>query len=70
MPVYHSVLNVKANSRFQPGDGPSRGLLRDFTTSPINRLHSTKLDWAGNTLHSADIDKVHILNYVSNANAA
>ena len=22
----------------QPGEGPSRGLLRDCTTSPINRL--------------------------------
>ena len=27
-----------ANRRFQPGEGPSRGLLRDCTTSPINRL--------------------------------
>ena len=24
--------------RFQPGEGPSRGLLRDCTTSPINRF--------------------------------
>ena len=23
---------------FQPGEGPSRGLLRDYTTSPINSL--------------------------------
>ena len=23
--------------RFQPGEGPSRGLLRDCTTAPINR---------------------------------
>ena len=23
---------------FQPGEGPSRGLLRDCTTSPINRF--------------------------------
>ena len=29
MPVYHSVLNVKALVGFQPGDSPSRGLLRD-----------------------------------------
>ena len=27
-----------ASRRFQPGEGPSRGLLRDFTTSPINRF--------------------------------
>ena len=26
------------NRRFQPGEGPSRGLLRDCTTSPINRF--------------------------------
>ena len=38
----NSVLNVKAvvaSRRFQPGDsgeGPSRGFLRDCTTSPIN----------------------------------
>ena len=25
-------------SRFQPGEGPRRGLLRDCTTSPINRF--------------------------------
>ena len=25
------------SSRFLPGEGPSRGLLRDCTTSPINR---------------------------------
>ena len=24
--------------RFQPGEGPSRDLLRDCTTSPINRF--------------------------------
>ena len=35
----NSVSNVKAvSSRFQPGEGPSRGLLRDCTTLPINRL--------------------------------
>ena len=27
------------STRAQPGEGPSRGLLRDCTTSPINRLH-------------------------------
>ena len=32
---------MKAVSRFQPGEGPSRGLLRDCTTSPIKRLHSS-----------------------------
>ena len=26
------------SSSFQPGEGPSRGLLRDCTTSPINRF--------------------------------
>ena len=36
----NSVLNVKAltSRRIQPGKGPSRGLLRDYKTSPINRL--------------------------------
>ena len=29
-----------ASRRFQPGEGPSRGLLRDCTTSPINRFAS------------------------------
>ena len=32
---------MKASRRFQPGDGPSRGLLHDCTTSPINRLIAT-----------------------------
>ena len=27
-----------ASRRFQPGEGPSRGLLRDCTISPINRF--------------------------------
>ena len=27
-----------SSRRFQPGEGPSRGLLRDCTTSPINRF--------------------------------
>ena len=27
--------------KFQPGESPSRGLLRDCTTLPINRLHSS-----------------------------
>merc|ERR1712155_243953 len=27
-----------ASRRFQPGEGPSRGLLRDCTNSPINRF--------------------------------
>ena len=29
--------------RFQPGEGPSRGLLRDCTTSPINRFATLKI---------------------------
>ena len=29
---------VVASSHFQPGEGPSRGLLRDCTTLLINRL--------------------------------
>ena len=29
---------LAASRRFQPGEGPSRGLLRDCTTSPINRF--------------------------------
>ena len=34
---YHGVNAV--SSRFQPGEGPSRGLLHDcIITSPINRL--------------------------------
>ena len=32
-----------ASRRFQPGEGPSRGLLRDCTTSPINRFAA--LNW-------------------------
>ena len=32
------VANQSSSSRFQPEQGPSRGLLRDCTTSPINRL--------------------------------
>ena len=35
--------------RFQPGEGPSRGLLRDCTTSPINRFAALV-----NTLHTGD----------------
>ena len=37
-PVQHSVLNVKVLVGFQPGEGPSGDLLRDCTTSPINRF--------------------------------
>ena len=33
----------KRSIHFQPGEGPSRGLLRDCTTSPINRLHCSIL---------------------------
>ena len=29
---------MRGSSCFQPGEGPSRGLLRDCTTSQINRL--------------------------------
>ena len=28
----------RPSRRFQPGEGPSSGLLRDCTTSPINRF--------------------------------
>ena len=31
-------MKASASRRFQPGEGPSRGLLRDCTTSPINRF--------------------------------
>ena len=31
------------SSRFQPGEGPSRGLLRDCTTSSINRFATLKM---------------------------
>ena len=27
---------IALGTQFQPGEGPSRGLLRDCTTSPIN----------------------------------
>ena len=36
--------------RFQPGEGPSRGLLRDCTTSPINRLSTALVTTACNTI--------------------
>ena len=29
----------------QPGEGPSRGLLRDCTTSPINRFAALVVRW-------------------------
>ena len=35
------------SSRFQPGEGPSRGLLRDCTTSPINRFAALVLTRGG-----------------------
>ena len=42
--INHSVLVVlKCERRFQPGEGPSRGLLRDCTTSPINRFAALHL---------------------------
>ena len=31
-------LNVKLGSHFQPGEGPSRGLLRDYEPSDANRM--------------------------------
>ena len=34
----------KTSWRFQPGEGPSRGLFRDCTTSPINHLDSSTQD--------------------------
>ena len=37
---------VLAISRFQPGEGPGRGLLRDCTTSPINRFASLVVTFA------------------------
>ena len=33
-----SLKSESSSSRFQPGEGPSRGPLRDCTTSPINRF--------------------------------
>ena len=33
-----STTGFHNHGRFQPGEGPSRGLLRDCTTSPINRF--------------------------------
>ena len=32
-----------ASRRFKSGEGPSRGLLRDCTTSPINRFAALKI---------------------------
>ena len=32
------MLKHQSSRHFQPEDGPSRGLLRDCTTSPINRF--------------------------------
>ena len=44
------VQSRSASRRFQPGEGPSRGLLRDCTTSPINRfaalIISLHLKWS------------------------
>ena len=34
-----------APSHFLPGEGPSRGLLRDCTTSPINRFAALLNIW-------------------------
>ena len=31
-------MSYSASRRFLPGEGPSSGLLRDCTTSPINRF--------------------------------
>ena len=40
-------------SRFQPEEGPFRGLLRDCTTSPINRLqHYSRAAAAASSNHS------------------
>ena len=48
---------MSASRRFQPGEGPSRGLLRDCTTSPINRFAALILSyWASqNMSHMWDI---------------
>ena len=35
---FHGLKCESASRRFQPGEGPSRGLLRDCSTSPINRF--------------------------------
>ena len=35
---YKCLLCESASRHFQPREGPSRGLLRDCTTSPINRF--------------------------------
>merc|ERR1712242_434207 len=35
---YYCLKCESASRRFQPGEGPNRGLLRDCTTSPINRF--------------------------------
>ena len=38
LPTGRGLKCESGSSRFQPGEGPSRGLLRDCTTSPINRF--------------------------------
>ena len=34
----HPKVRNHGSSHFQPGEGPGNGLLRDCTTSPINRF--------------------------------
>ena len=43
MSTYHWKCE-SASRRFQPGESPSRGLLRDYTTSPINRFAALLLE--------------------------
>ena len=36
--IRHYAIRHYASRRFQPGEGPSRGLIRDCTISPINQF--------------------------------
>ena len=60
-------MKAVVSSRFQPGEGPCRGLLRDCTTSPINRFaallwshRSWSSDWALFVTFSSHICKKHL----------
>ena len=53
--VLNSVLNVKAFSGcFQPGEGPSRGLLHDCETSNFAKVR-LQLYWVGLAGHQLSI---------------
>ena len=41
---FFDLSHPSASRRFQPGEGPSRSLLRDCTTSLINRFAALKVD--------------------------